>query len=338
MIRVAINGFGRIGKNFLRAYLFDERAQQQFKIVVINCGPGDITHAAYLFEYDTLLGTYPGLVAYENEQLLVDDVKINLIAQPDVQNINWKTWDVDWVVDCSGKFTHADQARLHIKAGAKKVLISAPAHGEDITVVPGVNMNMFNPQHHTIVSLGSCTTNAFIPLIKVVHEAFGIEHGMMTTTHAYTNSQVLLDVEKHDLRRSRAAALNIIPTSTGASAMVDKFFPDLAKRITSVAVRVPVAKVSLIDFTFLVKKPISVELLHLAFKTALNNDLAGILILTDEPLVSSDFAGDSHSVIVDTLLTSVQGHMGKLFGWYDNEWAYSVRLKDFLVHAAQLRS
>lgn len=338
MLRVAINGFGRIGKNFLRVFLQDQNARKKMTIVAINIGPGDPLLIAHLFKYDTLLGIYPGDVTYAAGMLIIDGTKIAICAHADPADLEWRLHAIDWVVESSGCFTDAKQAKKHLESGAKQVLISAPAHGEDIAIVPGVNLTNFHLNVHKIVSLGSCTTNAFMPMVKIVHEAFGIEHGMMTTTHSYTNTQVLLDIERGDLRRSRAAALNIIPTTTGADKMMEKFFPDLAHKISSIAIRVPVAKVSLIDFTFLVKQKLSVEILLQAVKKACSGPLKTIVAITDEALVSSDFSGNSNSVIIDAPLTAVQGNLGKLFGWYDNEWAYSVRLKDFLMYVASLTS
>jgi glyceraldehyde 3-phosphate dehydrogenase len=334
MMRIAISGFGRIGRNFLRVLLADRTACEKITVVAINVGPAIKEHTAHLFKYDTLLGTYDGSVAYADDALIVDNYTIPVIAEPDPAKINWKSFAVDWVLDASGAFTHADKAKQHCASGARHVLISAPAHGEDITIVPGVNHHQFDAKKHTIVSLGSCTTNAFIPLVKVMHESFGIERGMMVTTHAYTNSQVLLDVDCKDLRRARAAALNIIPTTTGASRMVPLFFPDLKDCIESTAIRVPVAKVSLIDLTFVAKKAVTKEGINDACKNAADTMLKGIMAVTDEPLVSSDFSGNSNSVIIDALMTSAHGSLAKVFGWYDNEWAYSVRLKDFLFYVA----
>ncbi len=335
MLHVAINGFGRIGRNFLRAYCLDQSARQSFVVKAINTGPYLGANIAHCFTYDSLLGTYTGDVYQEGSRLYINGVCIELLAQKDVSDIDWSVWNIDWVVDASGKFTHADKARLHIQSGAKHVLITAPSYAEDISIVPGVNMHEFHASKHIIVSLGSCTTNALMPLIKVVHETFGIENATMTTTHAYTNSQKLLDSESDDLRTARAAAINIIPTKTGADRMVGLFFPVLADHVRCISVRVPVAKVSLIDFTFLAQRPLLVDTLQSALEYAIAGELAGIMSMTYENLVSCDFYGNSSSVIIDAPLLSVKGQIGKVFGWYDNEWGYSVRLKDFLVWAAQ---
>lgn len=334
-MNIAINGFGRIGRNFLRAVLLDPNAARILKVAAINIGPARLDMVAHMFKYDTLMGTYPGQVILEGDELIIDELHIKIIAQRDPLLIDWKLYNIDWVVESSGFFTKRDQANKHIQAGAGAVLITAPAQGEDIAIVPGVNMQFFDRAKHKIVSLGSCTTNAFITLLKALNDAFEITDGLMTTVHAYTNTQVLLDVESEDLRRSRAAALNIIPTTTGVSKLVGTLIPSLAGKIQAVAIRVPVAKVSLIDFSFTAKKPLSVAAIHDACVAVAQTDMAGIVDLTFEPLVSSDFSGSNYSVVVDGQLTAVQGNMGKIFGWYDNEWGYSVRLKDFLLYAAQ---
>lgn len=336
MLRVAINGFGRIGRNFLRSIMQDATALHKLRVVAINIGPAKREFVAHMFKYDSLLGTFHGNVALEGDELIVDAHRIKIIAESDPVHIQWNALSIDWVVECSGKFTKREGAQKHIAAGAQHVLISAPAHDEDITIIPGVNDAAFDPKKHHIVSLGSCTTNALAPTLKVLNDTFGIENSFMTTVHAYTNSQVLLDVETKDLRRSRAAALNIIPTTTGATKVVAKVLPELAGRIDGCALRVPVAKVSLIDISFTSAKPISVPMINEAFhKAACQGSMRSILGITNEPLVSSDFSGNPHSVIIDGLMTGTNGdHMGKVFGWYDNEWGYSVRLKDFLVSRA----
>ncbi|MGB8367041.1 MAG: type I glyceraldehyde-3-phosphate dehydrogenase [Candidatus Babeliales bacterium] len=331
-MRVVINGFGRIGRNFLRTVLQDEQANKKLKVVAINVGPAKVDCIGHMFKYDTLMGTYPGVVSMNGDEMIVDDHRIKIVSELDPQCLPWKQLNIDWVVECTGKFTCRDGAEEHLAAGAKYVLISAPAEGEDIAIVPGVNEKDFDKNKDHIVSLGSCTTNAFIPMLKVLHDSFGIEKGFMTTIHAYTNSQVLLDVNDTDLRRARAAALNIIPTNTGAATMLCKVLPELDGRLSAMAVRVPLGKVSLIDLVFVAKRPLTVEAIHDVFTKAAQKTMNGIVDLTMEPLVSSDFDGNAHSVVIDGLLTQVNGQMGKLFGWYDNEWAYSTRLKDFLLY------
>ncbi len=327
-MRVAINGFGRIGRSFLRCVEQDKKTD--FEIVAINIGNSQPEYVAHMFKYDTLMGKFQGDVAIQGDELVVDGHRIKIITQLDPEKLPWKAMNIDWVVDCTGKFTHRDGAQKHIAAGAQRVLISAPAHDEDVAIIPGVNTELFNAAQHKIVSLGSCTTNAFMPTLKVLDDAFGIVRGCMTTTHAYTNSQVLLDVDAKDLRFSRAAALNIIPASTGAAGMLEKVLPHLKDKVSAKAIRVPVGKVSLIDLVFEAKKELSVDAIHAGFKSAAQSKMKHIVALTMEPLVSSDFSGDPHSVIIDGLLTSTNGTMGQVFGWYDNEWGYSVRMKDFL--------
>jgi len=332
-MRIAINGFGRIGRNFLRAIHDDKQGLKDIEVVLINVGPADIQKAAHMFKYDTLMGTYAGSVRESGDELIVDDTKIKLVAQTDPLKIDWGAYGIDWVVDASGHFTNREGAEKFLKAGAQHVLITAPAKGEDVSIIPGVNDMAFTGQK--IVSLGSCTTNALMPMLKVMNDSFSIVKGAMTTIHAYTNSQVLLDVEASDLRRARAAALNIIPTTTGATKMISKIFPELDDKISGISVRVPVAKVSLIDLALICTKDMTSDSINKAFKDAsAQGSLAGKLQLSKEPLVSSDYAGSNFSVIIDGLLTNAAGTFAKLFGWYDNEWAYSVRLKDFLMNVS----
>lgn len=332
MLNVAINGFGRIGRNFLRTVLLDSDAQKKIKVVAINVGPTKKESIAHMFKYDTIMGTYPANVTLEADELIIDTTRIRIFSEKEPQLLPWQSLNIDWVIEASGHFTHRQGAELHRQAGSGNVLISAPAKDEDITIIPGVNDAAFNAAVHHIVSLGSCTTNALVPTLKVLDDAFGIQNGCMTTVHAYTNTQVLLDVEGEDIRRSRAAALNIIPTSTGSAKVLGKILPQLADRIEVTAIRVPVAIVSLIDLTFISTKTVTTATINEAFTQAKNGSMRGILDTTNEPLVSTDFKGNPHSVIIDTQLTATSGnHMGKVFGWYDNEWAYSVRLKDFLV-------
>jgi glyceraldehyde 3-phosphate dehydrogenase len=330
-MNIAINGFGRIGRTFLRTIFCDPEARKKINVVAINIGPGKLECVSHMFKYDTLMGTYPGQVCMQDGDLYVDGHRIQILAQTDPAHLNWGSLKIDWVVDASGKFTQRKDAELHCKAGARYVLITAPAHDEDISIIPGVNEEKFDSNRHKIVSLGSCTTNAFIPMLQVLHNAFTVTQGYMTTIHAYTNSQVLLDVESKDLRFARAAALNIIPTSTGASKMLAKIMPDIADVVFARAIRVPVGKCSLIDLTVTTQKVLTIETIHNAFQAVTQGHMRNILALTMEPLVSSDFSGNRYSVTIDGLLTHAQGNMAKVFGWYDNEWGYSERLKDFLM-------
>ncbi|HEX4069312.1 MAG TPA: type I glyceraldehyde-3-phosphate dehydrogenase [Candidatus Babeliales bacterium] len=333
-MRIAINGFGRIGRNFLRC-IKEDKIKNNIEVVAINIGNSKSEYVAHMFKYDTLMGKFKGEVALKGDELIVDGQRIKILAELDPEKLPWKSLKIDWVIDCTGKFTHRDGAQKHITAGAQRVLISAPAHDEDIAIIPGVNEKLYDAQKHKIVSLGSCTTNAFMPTLKVLDDAFGIVGGCMTTTHAYTNSQVLLDVEAKDLRLSRAAALNIIPTHTGAADMLEKILPHLKDKVSAKAMRVPVGKVSLIDLVFITQKDLSVDAIHDTFKRAAQSNMKNILALTMEPLVSSDFSGDPHSVIIDGLLTTTNATMGQVFGWYDNEWGYSERMKDFLVYVSR---
>ena len=332
-MRIAINGFGRIGRNFLRTVLSDNQAQKKIDIIAINVGPANPEHVAHMLKYDTVMGTYPGDIRMSDNYLLVDKHKIKIIAQKDILKINWAELKIDWVVEACGMFTSREGAAQHLESGAHNVLITAPAKGEDVTIILGVNDDDFDPSRHHIVSLGSCSTNALLPMLKIIHDAFGIQEAYMTSIHAYTNTQVLLDVEDSDLRRSRAAALNIIPTSSGATKSVVKVMPEIADRVSGCAVRVPVPKVSLMDVTCVMNEQnLTAEIIIDAFSRAAKSDrMRGIVGVCDEPLVSSDFSCARESVIIDTALTSAMNNTGKVFGWYDNEWGYCERLKDFLL-------
>ena len=331
-MRIAINGFGRIGRAFLRTILLDKNAREKLKVVAINIGPeAKIEFVAHMFKYDTIMGTFADSITMNGTTLMIGDYAIEILAQKDPQSCKWADRGIDWVVDASGAFTKREKAELHIQAGAKSVLITAPATGEDITIIPGVNHDQFDAKKHAIVSLGSCTTNAFMPMLKIVHDSFGIINGFMTTVHAYTNSQKLLDVEAKSLRLARAAALNIIPTTTGASKMIAKVLPELGDVIKAGALRVPVGIVSLIDLVVVMGKPTSAPIINKAFQEAAQSNYKHIVSCTDDPLVSSDFKGNSYSVTIDSLLTDVVGQSAKIVGWYDNEWGYSQRLKDFLL-------
>jgi len=335
-LKIAINGFGRIGRTFLRAVMLDPQALQKLDIVAINLGPcsptSDPSAVAHFFKYDSIMKTFPGDVHSDGKILTINNHSIKLYTECDPESLPWKSLDIDWVVDASGRFTTREEASRHIEAGSKKILITAPATNEDITIIPGVNDAQYKPDKDRIVSLGSCTTNCFAPLIKVLHKSFVISQGLMTTTHAFTNDQVLLDVEHKDLRRARAASMNMIPTKTGADKVITKIYPDLQGKLKASAIRVPVPIVSLVDFTFITEKPITREIINQAFETYAKTSLKNILEYVTEPLVSSDFTGNTHSCIFDSLLTQSVGNLGKVFAWYDNEFGYSCRLKDFLLH------
>ncbi len=331
MKNIMINGFGRIGRTFLRIVLSDEKAQKELKVVAINVGPNDASSCALLFKYDSIMAEYPGEVEFADGYLIIGKHRIKVLAESDPSKLPHAAMGIDWVVEATGHFISKEKASLHIKAGAKKVLVTAPSGDADITIIPGVNHQKYQPIDHEIVSLGSCTTNAFAPLVKIIKEHFGLISGLMTTTHAYTNDQVLLDVEHKDPRRARAAALNIIPTKTGADKVITQIFPELEGKIKALAVRVPVPLGSLIDFAFTTVKPMSAEAINTAIKYSADHELKNIVQYTDKQLVSSDFMGNPHSCIVDSLLTQCVGNMGKVFAWYDNEYGYSTRLKDFLL-------
>jgi len=301
MKNIAINGFGRIGRSFLRSYLSDAQARTTLKIAAINVGPSKIENVAHMFKYDSFMGTLPYDVSYHDGSLLVDGLVIPLIGVMNPADAGWNRFGIDWVVEATGFFTTREKAALHIAGGAQRVLITAPGKQVDVSIVPGVNDDEFYPEKHRIVSLASCTTNALAPMLKVLHEKFGIETAFMNTIHSYTNSQVLLDVESKDLRESRAATLSIIPSTSGASSAIKEVYPVLSGKINQ------------------------------AFRDARDGYLKDILDSTTLPLVSIDYTNNPHSVIIDELLTDVNGTSGKVFGWYDNEYGYSCRIKDFLI-------
>ncbi len=330
-MRVAINGFGRIGRSFLRACFSDKTFLQQIEIVAINVGPSNIEHVAHMFKYDTFMGMFHGTVSLEKNILCINGYKIKLIAQMTIEQLPWADLEIDWVVESTGAFTRREQAEKHILAGSKKVVISAPGKSVDATIVMGVNEESYHPGTHNIISLASCTTNALAPIVKVIHEAFGVKVAFMNTVHSFTNSQVLLDVESDDLRTARSAVLNIIPTTTGAAKLIDVVYPKLKGCISGLSVRVPVGKVSLLDVVFVTEsESLSVEQVHAALNQARTSYLKGILDCETLPLVSSDYTNNSHSVVIDTLLTDVCKGSVKIFGWYDNEYGYAHRIKDFL--------
>lgn len=331
MKRIAINGFGRIGRTVLRV-LLEKNIAEQVDVVAINLGPSKPDNLALLFAYDSVMGPFPGTVTSDEKSLVINGKSIALFCEKDPALLPWKQLGIEVVIESSGAFTDGEKAKAHLAAGAKKVLITAPAKNEDAAIIIGVNDASYDPAKHHIISLGSCTTNCFAPVIKVLHESFHLSSGLMTTIHSYTNDQVLLDVEHKDPRRARAAALNMIPTKTGAKNLVAKIFPELEGVIDAVAIRVPTPVVSLLDFSFVASKPISVASINDAFKAASNGALKHILQYEDKPLVSSDFKGNSASCIIDSLLTQSTGNMGKVFAWYDNEYGYSCRVRDFLLH------
>jgi glyceraldehyde 3-phosphate dehydrogenase len=329
-IRVGINGFGRIGRNILRAALHDK----DIEFVAVN----DITDAptlAHLLKYDSILGNLPDDVRVEGDTILVAGRSIKVLAMKDPAQLPWKALGVEYAVESTGLFTDADKAKAHITAGAKKVIISAPAKGEDLTVVMGVNDSKYDPKLHHIVSNASCTTNCLGPVAKVLQDTFGIVKGQMTTVHSYTNDQKILDLPHKDLRRARAAAVSMIPTSTGAAKAIYLAIPELKGKLDGVAIRVPTPNVSLVDLTVELAKNATAEDINGAFKKAAAGPMKGVLEVTDEELVSIDFRGNPHSSIVDAPLTKVvDGNLAKIFSWYDNEWGFSNRMKDLIRYMA----
>ena len=331
-IKVGINGFGRIGRNIFRAAL---KLQADFEIVAVN-DIGDAKTFAHLLKYDTTFGTLPHAVVASGDTIQVDGRAVKFLSIKDPGDLPWKDLGVDVVVESTGLFTDATKARVHVdRGGAKKVIISAPATNQDFTVVMGVNHKEYNPARHNIVSNASCTTNCFVPLAKVLHDSFGIESGFMTTIHAYTADQKLQDLPHKDLRRARAAADNIIPTSTGANKAVAEVLPNLAGKFAGMAFRVPVLDVSVVDLSVELSKSTTVEDINAAFDEAASGELKGILSVSHEELVSSDMRGNPHSSIVDAPLTLMLGPKGaKVVSWYDNEWGFSCRMVDLISYMA----
>jgi glyceraldehyde 3-phosphate dehydrogenase len=326
-VRVGINGFGRIGRNVFRAGL---AADADIEWVAVN----DITDnatLAHLLQYDTAYGRYPGTVESNDEGIVVDGKPVTVLAERDPAQLPWGDLGVDVVLESTGLFTKRDAAAKHLEAGAKKVVISAPASGEDITIVLGVNDDDYDPEQHHVISNASCTTNCLAPPAKVANDTVGIKHGLMTTIHAYTSDQRLQDAPHKDLRRARAAAQNLIPTSSGAAKAVGLVLPELNGKLTGFAIRAPVITGSVVDLTFEAERETSVEELNDAFRSAADGALQGILRYAEEPLVSSDIVADPHSSILDAELTQViDGTLVKLVAWYDNEWGYSNRCVDVL--------
>ena len=329
-IRVGINGFGRIGRNLYRAALQDP----DLEFVAVN----DITDArtlAHLLKYDSILGRLNAQVEAKDNTIAVNGKAIKVLAIREPAELPWKDLGVEYVVESTGRFTDRDSASKHLAAGAKKVIISAPAKNPDFTVVLGVNEKVYDPSKHHVISNASCTTNCIAPVAKVVHEQFRIKHGFMTTIHSYTNDQQLLDLPHKDLRRARAAALSQIPTTTGAAKAVGLVLPDLQGKLHGIAIRVPTANVSLVDLVAEVERVATQEEVNQAFQKAAQGELQGILEYTEEPLVSVDFVRDPHSAIVDGPSTSViDSTLVKVLAWYDNEWAYSCRLRDVIKYMA----
>jgi glyceraldehyde 3-phosphate dehydrogenase len=329
--RIAINGFGRIGRQVTKA--LKEKYNEDFDLVAVN-DLSDVKTNAHLFKYDSNYGAYPGKVEVEGGDIVIDGDRVKVLSERDPAKLPWKDLGVDIVVESTGIFTSRDKASLHLEAGAKKVIISAPAKGEDITMCMGVNHEQYDPANHHIISNASCTTNCLAPAAKVVNDTFGIEQGVMTTVHAYTNDQRILDLVHKDLRRARAAALSIIPTTTGAAKAVALVVPELQGKFDGFAMRVPTSTVSVVDFVAKVSNPGSSEDLLAAFDAAAAGPMKGILAVSREPLVSIDYKGNPYSSTIDAEFTKVYGDLVKVVAWYDNEWAYSVRVVDMAKYIA----
>jgi glyceraldehyde 3-phosphate dehydrogenase len=333
MIRLGINGFGRIGRQVLKAIL--KRYPQTLSVVAIN-DLFDVNTNAHLFKYDTNYGLFAGEIKIKKDSFIIDGQTVKSFSFRDPASIPWGDTGVDIVIESTGLFVNGPKARAHIEAGAKKVIITAPAKEEDLTVVMGVNQKDYNHAKHHVVSNASCTTNCLAPPVMVIHEAFGIEKGMMTTIHSYTNDQRILDLPHKDLRRARAAGQNIIPTTTGAARALSLVIPDLAGRFDGYSLRVPTPTVSIIDFVAELKTKTTTEELRNVLKASTRKQLKGIMAITESPLVSMDFKGDDHSSIIDLEFTQVlQGNMAKVVSWYDNEWGYSCRVADLAHYMAQ---
>ncbi len=331
-IRIGINGFGRIGRMTLRA--IRKHYPNDFDVVAIN-DLADAYSNAHLFKYDTTYGTYPGEVKAEENAIIVDGDRVRVFAEKDPAAIPWGDVGADIVIESTGVFTDAHKASAHLKGGAKKVIITAPATNEDITIVLGVNHEAYDPSKHHVISNASCTTNCLAPVAKVLHETFGIEYGIMTTVHAYTNDQRVQDQIHKDLRRARAASANIIPTSTGAAKAIHLVLPELKGRMHGFALRVPTLTVSVVDLTVTLSREATESAINEAYRAAAEGALKGILGVSDEPLVSSDFRGDERSAIVDLPSTLVMGgRLAKVIAWYDNEWGYSCRVADLAKYIA----
>jgi len=334
-VRVGINGFGRIGRNVVRAALLAKQGDLEF--VAVN----DITDTktlAHLLTYDSVHGRFPGTVAVKGDALVVNgrEIKVSAIKEP--EKLPWKDLGVELVLESTGRFTDRDAAAKHLTAGAKKVVISAPAKGEDITIVMGVNHEKYDPAKHHVISNASCTTNCLVPVVKVVMDNWGFKHGFMTTVHSYTNDQQILDLPHKDLRRARAAALSIIPTTTGAAKATGLVLPEVKGKIDGVSLRVPTPDVSIVDLTAEVEKRTTIEEVNAAFKRAAQGALKGILEVSDEPLVSVDYVGSLYSSVVDALSTNViDGTLVHVSSWYDNEMGYSARCVDLLAYIGRKR-
>ncbi|MBS3886732.1 MAG: type I glyceraldehyde-3-phosphate dehydrogenase [Firmicutes bacterium] len=327
-VKIGINGFGRIGRNLFRALL----AKEELQVVAINDLTDNIT-LAHLLKYDSLYGRFPGKISLKDANLLVNGREISILAQGQPEKLPWRELGVELVLEATGRFRTHREASRHLQGGAKKVIVATPVNDADLIVVMGINERQYDPAKHHILSNASCTTNGLAPVVKVLHENFGLLKGLMNTTHAYTNDQQLLDLAHSDLRRARAAQLSLIPTTTGAAKVIGKIIPELKGRIDGFAVRVPTPTVSMVDFVAQLQKETSAAEINEALKAAAEGELRGILGYTDEPLVSVDYKGSAYSSVVDSLLTMViGGNLARVVAWYDNEWGYSQRLADLAAY------
>jgi glyceraldehyde 3-phosphate dehydrogenase len=334
-VRVGINGFGRIGRNFFRAV---EASGADIEIVAVN-DLGSLMTMAHLLKYDSVLGVLPNAISATDDGISIDGKVLKVLQVRDPKEMPWKALGVDLVIESTVIFTDRDKAAMHLDAGAPLVIVSAPSNGADATFVYGVNHADFDPARHKVVSNASCTTNCFVPLVKVLDDAFGVENGLMTTVHAYTGDQQLVDGPHSDLRRARGAAINITPTSTGAARATSLVMAAMKGKLDGTALRVPVPTGSITDFVANLKKPASVDEINAAFKAAANGPLKGVLEYTEAPIVSSDIVTNPHSCIFDSDLTMSMGNLVKVLGWYDNEWGYSNRLVDLTRHiGAELKA
>jgi glyceraldehyde 3-phosphate dehydrogenase len=328
MARIAINGLGRIGRAYLRA-----AQHTDLDVVAVN-DLTDTTTLAHLLAYDSTFGRMHAEIGHDQRSITIDGRSITATAEPDPAKLDWGSLGVDVVIESTGRFRTRDQALLHLKAGARTVIISAPAKGEDATIVMGVNHHTYDPHSHQVISAASCTTNCVVPMVKVLHDAFGIEQGLMTTVHAYTGDQPILDFPHKDLRRARSAAVNIIPTTTGAARATALVIPELAGRLDGIALRVPVEDGSLTDLAVVLGRATSVDEINQAFRQAAEGQLKGIMRYTSDPVVSRDIIGDPSSCVFDAGLTQAGGTLAKVFGWYDNEWGYTNRLVELTLLVA----
>jgi glyceraldehyde-3-phosphate dehydrogenase type I len=332
VVKVAINGFGRIGRCFLRAAMDDKDFGNVANIVAIN----DLTDAktlAHLFKYDSTFGRFEGKVEAKDNEIIIDGHALKVLAEKDPLKLPWKDLKIDIVIESTGRFNDSKEAMKHLTAGAKKVIISAPAVNPDATVLIGINDNVYDNTKHNVISMASCTTNCLAPVLKTVNDKFGIQNGYMTTCHAYTNDQRILDLPHKDLRRARAAMMSIIPTTTGAAKAIGLVIPELNGKMDGTALRVPVSNGSIVDIVLTLKKEVTKEEVNQVLKDSSNEELKGIMTYTEEPIVSSDIIGESHSSIVDGLSTMVLGKKGnlvKIMSWYDNEWSFACRLIDLV--------